>query len=227
MGRWMTRRDLRAVEGVAEGSNGRYVEYLDRLWFNTGSVGYVVFSARGHAGACYKICSIISTNDLRRRDTRDRIRVNYREKIPRTESIITNIARRVVMKIKVAWKSAKERKDPCGPSSRVFAWIIIQKRVIIRLKIVTFTFYAGARLLYGPWCKSSDLLWHGTSMHMRGLRVSRADTPRWLRFFRLCLPFLPLSPSTFEFHAIVVLEGCRLRLRCTSRAKEIMDPSVC
>lgn len=57
--------------------------------------------------------------------------------------------------------------------------------------------------------------------------VSRADTPRWLRFFCLWLLFLPLSPSTFEFHAIVVLEGCRLRTRFTSLSGEIMRRSVC
>ena len=69
--------------------------------------------------------------------------------------------------------------------------------------------------------KSSDLLWHGTSMHMRGPGVSRADTPRWLRFFR---PFSAAdSPSTFEFHAIVALGGYRLRRR---EPREITVPSV-
>lgn len=92
----------------------------------------------------------------------------------------------------------------------MFIWIIIhgsynspEKRIV--------HFLRRCPLLYGLRCKSSDLLRHGTGMHMRGLRVSWTDTPRWLRFLRLWLPFLALSPSTFEFHAIVVLEGCRLR----------------
>lgn len=32
-----------------------------------------------------------------------------------------------------------------------------------------------------------------------------------------------LSPSTFEFHAIVVLQGCRLRLRSVSRSERKYD----
>lgn len=79
-------------------------------------------------------------------------------------------------------------------------------------------FLRGAQrhVIRGHSCKLLDLLWRGTGMHMR-VRVSRADTPCWLRC--IYTSFRSLSLSSPFSHAVDfwISRHCRGDNSCLSR----------